>query len=233
MVTKIIDDKVALRIFNAIKEKAARSFSKYNCLRRLPTHKIKGEYLFYLDELTDFAEKELNWNPSEVLEQVVNQGLIACYSNLEPDLQQKAGFSLKAFSEKTCDADLLDDKDKKIHSTKETLKLLAEKNTKIAQLEQENARLKENVESFAVEKIALKREIAHLEEINEEFYEQAPANLVSGYNLNDGVFSGYTALTTHSLNSNVVNAKAQISASSSDSTQSSANSKNRKHRKRR
>ena len=68
-------------------------------------------------------------------------------------------------------------------------------------MEEENQRLKDNIEALAAEKVALKREIAHLEQVNEELGENSPGlQPMPGY-LNDsgGAQSGYTALTSHSL----------------------------------
>lgn len=192
MAYKIIDDETALTIFEAIQENSTRSFTRYNCLRQLPKHKINGELLFYLDELLDFAQKELKQDPSETLEQVVDFGLTAWFGNLAPEFQRKAGFSIKS-----TDADQAAADDEHPSESKEMLKLLTKKNKAIASLEEENQRLQDSIETSAAEKIMLKREIAHLEQVNEELAEQSPQ--MPGYLCDSGVQSGYMALTTHSL----------------------------------
>jgi hypothetical protein len=199
MATKIIDDETALTIFEAIQENATRSFARYNCLRQLPRHKVNGEFLFYLEELLDFAERELKQEPSETLGQVVDMGLTSWFGNLAPEYQRKAGFSLRAGA--AGQQDEREASDKTPTDNKEALKLLTQKNKRILELEEEVEKLKDAVEASAVEKLSLKREIAHLEQVNEEMAEQAPAHPVAkqGYMSDPGLHSGYMALTTHAL----------------------------------
>jgi regulator of replication initiation timing len=231
MATKIIDDETALTIFEAIQENATRSFARYNCLRQLPRHKVNGEFLFYLEELLDFAERELKQEPSETLGQVVDMGLTSWFGSLAPQYQRKAGFSLrsseavqKGDASDTKDAD--DASDKTPTDTKEALKLLTQKNKRILELEQEVEKLRDAVEASAVEKLALKREIAHLEQVNEELAEQAPPHPVAqqqGYMTDPGLHSGYMALTTHTLTAPQTQSK--------DSGQASSSKKSRKRRR--
>lgn len=230
MAYKIIDDETALTIFEAIQENATRSFARYNCLRQLPKHKVSGELVFYLDELLDFAERELQQDPAETLGQVLDFGLTAWFGNLAPALQRKAGFSLKGISESST-PDTLDTPSTTSEANvptevKEALKLLTQKNKIVTELTAENARLKENIETLAAEKIRLKRELTHLEQLAEEFGDQSTGKSMPGYSTDpSSQQSGYMALTTHSLtmpNSN----------SSDNSAASSGAKKSKKRRKR-
>ncbi len=235
MAYKIIDDETALTIFEAIQESTTRSFGRYNCQRQLPKHKISGELLFYLDELLDFAERELQQSPEETLGQVIDQGLTAWFANLDSSLQRKLGFSLKAGS---ASASLFlaqaapPPTDGPVASSttpsdiKEALKLLTEKNKVLQELTDENRRLSEAVEALAAEKVALKREIAHLEQVHEELNEQSSHAQpgLSQYLSDSSMQSGYMALTTHSL--------ATPAATSQDTGGSGASKKNKRKRKR-
>ena len=235
MAYKIIDDETALTIFEAIQETATRSFARYNCLRQLPKHKISGELMFYLDELLEFAQKELGQDPSESLGQVIDFGLTAWLANLDPLFQRKLGFSLDKADDagmSSSSADDTQEDDVKASDGAEVLKLLTLKKRDIEVLTTENRRLQETVEALAAEKVALKREIAHLEQVNEELGDQAPQaqpvqgqgyQPTQGYLSDNGAQSGYMALTTHSLT---------ISApTTSETGQSSGAKKNRRRRK--
>ncbi len=225
MATKIIDDDTALTIFEAIRENATRSFARYNCLRQLPKHKVNGELLFYLEELLDFAERELEQEPTETLGQVLDFGLTAWFGNLMPEFQRKAGFSVRITESLQKDENTGAISDKAPADTKEALKLLTQKNKRILDLEHEVEELKTAMEATAVEKLALKREIAHLEQINEELAEQAPPPpaMQQGFLTDPSAQSQYTVLTTHTLASPPTLPK--------DTGQSAASKKNRKRRR--
>ena len=211
MAYRIIDDETALTIFEAIQETSTRSFARYNCLRQLPKHKINGELMFYLDELLDFAERELEQAPAETLGQVVDLGLTAWSAGLDPALQKKLGFSLEKIE---------------TSSAAPVSPSTPTENADVEVIIAENKRLQDTVETLAAEKVALKREIAHLEQVNEELSDQAPqvqTQAVQGYLADNGSQSGYMALTTHSL--------AVPAANNADKGQSSSAKKNKRRRR--
>ena len=233
MAYRIIDDETALTIFEAIQETSTRSFARYNCLRQLPKHKISGELMFYLDELIEFAERELEQEPSESLGQVVDLGLTAWLAGLNPAFQRKLGFSLNEreapsvstpaeSSEKNAAAEGETD----TSDLKSVLKLLTQKKKAVEELTAANKQLQDTVEALAAEKVALKREIAHLEQVNEELSDQSPqvqTQAMQGYLADTGPQSGYMALTTHSLTVTATNA--------ADKNQASSSKKNKRRRK--
>ena len=217
MANRIIDDETALTIFEALQETSTRNFSGYDRMRELPRHKINGELMFYLDELIDFAERELKTDPSEALGQVVDQGITAWFASLDTASQRKLGFRLKS--------EVPPPKAEPANGDESAESLLAE-----------NRRLTEALEAAAAEKVKLKREIAHLEQVNEEIADQQPASLsqpqggpqpqgqpnaASGYMM-DGQ-SGYMALTAHSLSGNA--------APAGEQKKSAAQKKNKRRRK--
>ena len=234
MAYRIIDDETALTIFEAIQENTTRSFGRYNCQRQLPKHKINGELIFYLDELLEFASNELSQSPEETLGQVVDLGLTAWFAGLAPEFQRKLGFSLKA-AESLAIANGADDAASPSSEASsdesaptdlvEALKLIQKKNQTMEELATENQRLRQNVEDLAAEKVALKRDLLHLEQVNEELAENSPQTQAhqAGY-LADASQSGYMALTTHSLT---------VPSNASKDTNTNASSKKNKRKRKR
>jgi hypothetical protein len=208
MAYKLIDDETALQIYEAVQENTHRSFGHYNRLRQLPRTKISGEIVFYLDVLLDFAAKVLGTDEAETLQEVIDAGVVSWFGNLDPELQKKAGFSLDGNrGEEGADAGTNKDAASS-EEDEEVIESLSRKadalEIAVAGFKNENEQLKNKIECLTSEKMKLKREVSHLEQINEELMEKTlaeetaavkgPAFLAEASN-----GSVYTEMTTHLL----------------------------------
>ena len=221
MVYKVIDDETALLIYEAVQESSDRSFEQYNRMRQLPRTKINGEIIFYLDALMDFATKTLGREPSETLQEVVDAGVVSFFSNLDPSLQAKVGFSLGDDSKKSAekkkpqkpDAHIaetkaqLEDARKTIKALGETVEGLTRKaeslESELEEAKREYAGLVKENQTLKSEKETLRREKASLSKSIDELMDQRAADgqptRGPAFLNSDSMGSMYTEMTTHML----------------------------------
>ena len=207
MAYKLIDDETALQIYEAVQQNTHRSFGHYNRLRQLPRTKISGEILFYLDVLLDFSSQALGRDEMETLQEVVDAGIVSWFANLDPALQKKAGFTLENKDETALSVSGAA-KEPVRRKTDDTAESLSQNTNALeialAGFREENERLSKEIEVLKEEKVLLRREMDHLEKINEEMMEKTLAeetSMVRGpaFLAAESAGSVYTEMTTHML----------------------------------
>ena len=202
MTYKVIDDETALQIYEAVQENTELSFGAYNRLRQLPRTKISGEIVFFLDSLLDFALRVLGRDEATTLQEVIDAGIVSWFGNLSEDQQRKIGIKLAEHTAKKGRTSTAQPKAAADSAATLTKKIEALE-VAVEGYRGENERLTKAMDALEVEKSNLRREIAHLEKINEEMMESHLAHETAvsqpAFLRDDGLGSTYTEMTTHLL----------------------------------
>ncbi len=176
MVYRVIDDDTALEIYDAIQKRSDRDFSSYQRVQQLPKLKITGEVVFYLDELIDFAERELGQDPAEALAAVIDAGVVSWFGGLDDAHRQKLGLRLAS---------------------------VAPVDSVVPAAAAPDGALADEIAALKAEQQELRREITRLQIENEELLERVPddptvVSMQPAY-LNNESQSAYTEMTSHVL----------------------------------